>query len=307
MGTLHQIIEARGKHAALDTSFDRSVVEAAATYMADEDGGIGFLYSGWCQAALPHRKLPDAQGWQIAGERVTLVVEPGMRPTATGRPEPVGVPYGSRARLIMLYLQSEALRTASREVELGRSLRDWLARMGIPQGGKSISLVREQAERISRCRLTFQVTQGGRTGLVNQNIVDTAIFLEADNEGGQASLFVETAKLSEGFFEQLRKHPVPLEEAAIRAVNNNSMALDIYAWLAYRLHALPGPRPVTWKALRAQFGAGYGRQDNFTRKFTESLKLAIAVYPKAHVDVEDRGLVMHPSSPPVAPRHTAIR
>jgi hypothetical protein len=207
----------------------------------------------------------------------------------------------------MLYLQSESLRTGSREVELGRSLRDWLARMGIPQGGKSIALVREQAERISRCRLTFQVSHGGRTGLVNQNIVDTAIFLEADNETGQASLFVETAKLSEGFFEQLRKHPVPLEEAAIRAVNNNSMALDIYAWLAYRLHALPGPRPVTWKALRAQFGAGYGRQDNFTRKFTESLKLAMAVYPKAHVDVEDRGLVMHPSSPPVAPRQTAIR
>ena len=68
---------------------------------------------------------------------------------------------------------------------------------------------------------------------------------------------------------------MPLEEAAIRAINNNSMALDVYAWLAYRLHALTGPRPLTWKALKAQFGTGYGRPDNFARKFLDSLRLAL--------------------------------
>ena len=57
MGTLHDLIEAHGKHAALQSEVDRRAVEAAAAYMADEDNGIGFLYSGWCQAALPHRRL----------------------------------------------------------------------------------------------------------------------------------------------------------------------------------------------------------------------------------------------------------
>ena len=42
-------------------------------------------------------------------------------------------------------------------------------------------------------------------GSVNQNIVDTAIFLENDGATGQGSLFVETAKLSEGFFDHLEK------------------------------------------------------------------------------------------------------
>jgi hypothetical protein len=307
MGTIHELIEAHGKQAALQFDLDRSVVEAAATYMSDENGGIGFSYSGWCQAALPHKRLADDQGWQLVGERTTLVVEPGMRPGAAGRPVSVGVPYGSRARLIMLYLQSEALRTGGREVALGKSLRAWLGRMQIPQGGKSIAMVREQAERISRCRLTFQISSGGRTGLVNQNIVDTAIFLESDGRGGQESLFVETAKLSEGFYEQLRRHPVPLEEAAISAINNNSMALDIYCWLAYRLHVLNDRRPISWKALRAQFGCGYARQDNFARKFMESLKLAMAVYPAAKVDADNRGIVLHPSSAPVAPKGAAIR
>ena len=48
----------------------------------------------------------------------------------------------------------------------------------------------------------------------------------ADNST-QDDLFIETAKLSEGFFEQLQKHPVPIEEAAVKQIANNSMALDV--------------------------------------------------------------------------------
>jgi hypothetical protein len=307
MGTVHKLLEERGKQASLQLgSLSRREIEAAAAYMADEDSGIGFLYSGWCQAALPHRRLSDHEGWQIRGERVTMVVEPGMRPTADGKPTPIGVPYGSRARLIMLYLQSEAIRTGSREIELGRSLRGWLARLGIPVGGKSVEAVREQAERISRCRLTFQVRAGITTGLVNQSIMDSAIFLDLADDQRQGSLFVERARLSEGFFEQLTRHPVPLEEAAIRAVNNNSMALDIYAWLAYRLHSLPAARDISWIALKPQFGAGFSRMDNFRSTFLENLRLALAVYPAAHVAVEDAGLTLHPSRPPVSPKAKAV-
>jgi hypothetical protein len=220
MGSVHDLIEFRGKQEALKLEADRSVIEAAAAYMSDEDRGIGCLYSGWCQAALPHRRLADDQGWQIDGERVCLIVEPGMRRAASGKPEPVGVPYGSRARLILLRLQSEALRTGSREVELGKSLRDWLSRMGIPVGGASFKAVRDQTERISRCRLTFEVRHGGKVGMTNQTTMEGTIFLESDDPG-QGKLFAQTATLSEAFFQQLKRHPVPLEESAIRAIAVN--------------------------------------------------------------------------------------
>lgn len=305
MGAVHELIEARGRQGALQGEFDRRVVEAAIRYMSDEDSDVGFVYSGWAQAALPHRRLPDDETWQIQTERVTLLVEPGKRIVADGKPVSVGVPYGSRARLIMLYLQTEALRTGSREVELGRSLRAWLARMGIPHGGKSIKEVREQAERISRCRLTFHIQQGGRNGLFNQHIVDSALFLDGEDPS-QGSLFLETARLSETFFEQLQRHPVPIEEAAIRAINNNSMALDIYCWLAYRLHVLQGSRSITWKALHAQFGAGFLRLDHFRPRFIENLQLALAVYRDAKVEIDAKGLVLEPSRPPVPPRVASI-
>ena len=63
MGLVHDVLEAEGKQAALKADIARKVVEAAADYMADEEAGIGFLYSGWCQAALPHRRLPDETSW----------------------------------------------------------------------------------------------------------------------------------------------------------------------------------------------------------------------------------------------------
>lgn len=307
MGTVHELIEARGKQTALQLdAYSRNVIEAAAAYMADEDPGIGFLYSGWCQAALPHRRLPSDQGWQIDGERVRLVVEPGMRPGNTGKPEMIGVPYGSRARLILLRLQSEALRTNCREVELGKSLRDWLSRMGIPVGGRTLKDVRDQTERISRCRLTFEVRQGNRVGMANQSITDQAIFLDSDDPA-QGRLFAQIARLSEPFFEALKRHPVPIEESAVRAIANNSMALDVYAWLAYRLHSLVKPTPLSWRALKQQFGAGFSRIDNFKATFADNLALAEAVYPYAKIDRTTDGLVLHPSPPPVAPRIVAVR
>jgi hypothetical protein len=272
--------------------------------MADEDNGIGFLYSGLCQAALPHKKLADTTSWQIKSDHITLIVDPGSRPGHGDTPESVGVPYGSRARLIMLFLQSEALRTKSRQVTLGRSMRDWLTRMGVPIGGKSMCMIRDQAERISRCRLSFNISASRGMQIRQQTIVDDALFLDAE-DSAQGSLFLETAHLSERFFDELQRHPVPLEDAAIRAISNNSMSLDLYAWLAYRLHALKGPTPVSWPALKGQFGTGFRARHHFEASFTDNLRLALAVYRDAKVDVTERGVTLMPSKPPVTPRQIA--
>ena len=57
--------------------------------------------------------------------------------------------------MILLYLQTQAVRTGSREVALGRSMRDWMERMGLAVGGETAHALREQAARISACSLKF--------------------------------------------------------------------------------------------------------------------------------------------------------
>ncbi len=312
MGDVHDLIEAKGKQGAVNSGLaPRDVIEAASLHMSDEDNALAFAYSGWAQCALPHRRIPPDQLWEVVSDHVRLVVEPGRRPSGPGGDGPFefcGVPFGSYARLILLYLQTEALRTGSRDVELGRSWREWMKRIGVPWGGSSGKAVREQAELLSRCRLTFHLQGNGRSGLVNQSIVDRALFLEIPSEGSrQGRLALETAKLSEGFYEQLRKHPVPLEETSIKALANNSAALDCYIWLAYRLHSLSSPRLVTWKALKAQHGQGFAKLYHFKNKFPGVLSLATAVYSDAKVEVTEEGVILRPSRPPVAPRLVAIR
>ena len=303
MGRIHDQLLSHGRQESLaltSTAQDRAILDAAYRYMSDDEGSVGFLFSGWCQSALPHRRLPDDEVWLVRTDRVRLMVEPGSV-ERDGEVSRVGVPYGSRARLILLYLQSEAIRTQSRDIQLGRSLRVWLGKLGVPIGGKSVADVKDQCLRLSRCRMTFQIQQGNKTGFAAQNIVDTAMF---SDEGGSSLL--ETVRLSESFFAELQRHPVPLQESAIRPLSNNSQALDVYCWLAYRLHALAGPTDVSWAALRAQFGAGYNVQRVFRRRFKEALGLATSVYPDAKVEVTTMGVRLLPSAPAVPARLSKI-
>ena len=110
--------------------------------------------------------------------------------------------------------------------------------------------------------------------------------------------------LDEAFYEHLRRHPVPLREAALRELADRSLGLDIYIWLAYRLHNLDRPTPVRWAALRDQFGGNgsYSELRVFRREFRKALAPAVAAYPEAMIKVEEEGLILHPSRPPVAPR-----
>ncbi len=88
----------------------------------------------------------------------------------------------------------------------------------------------------------------------------------------------------------------------MRELADRSLSLDIYIWLAYRLHTLDRITPVRWAALSEQFGGTYARRRDFVRDFHRALAPAVSAYPEAKLEIEDEGLVLHPSHPPVAPK-----
>ena len=86
------------------------------------------------------------------------------------------------------------------------------------------------------------------------------------------------------------------------------LEVSIYVWLAYRLHSLKAPALLSWRALKTQFGNGFSQLNNFKTKFLPNLKLALSVYPDARVDDDGtRGIILHPSRPPVNPKALAAR
>jgi len=299
---VHQLVLVHGHERAreLVPLKQRLLVDIAAEVMADERQNIGISYTGFCLTSLPHKKLSDEQAWEKQGHRVTLLVEPGRLRTARGEMKLYGVPYGARARMILLYLQTQAIRTGSPQVGLGRSMRDWMERMGLSVGGETARSLREQAVRISACTLKFFWEEEGEArGFKRGAIIDSGLqFAIGDNAQGR--LWEDQVVLDPVFYKTLRDHPVPLLEAAIRQLRDRSISLDIYVWLAWRLHTIAKKTPISWSAIHSQFGAGFDKLFHFKPRFSEALAAAVAAYPEARVDIEERGIILHPSRPPVA-------
>ena len=116
----------------------------------------------------------------------------------------------------------------------------------------------------------------------------------------QPSLWQDRIRLDEAFYRALCDHPVPVSETALKAIGPRSMTLDVYIWLAYRLHALKRDTEVSWLALYAQFGAGFKRLRAFRAQFIESIELALAVYPDARISIDEAGVILRPSRPAIA-------
>src|ERR1700761_3079534 len=173
MAEVHQLIVREGIEEARRqaiTKHERMVIEAAYQVLSDESEKIGFTYSGFALTSLPHKPQPELV-WRREGHNLTMLVESGR-----GRDgKPLGLPYGSYARFILLFLQSEAIRTQSREIELGRSMRVWLGSMGLSIGGMTYKNVAEQARRISGCTLTFYTDRAGTQIESRGRFVKTAI------------------------------------------------------------------------------------------------------------------------------------
>jgi len=298
MAEVHQLIIQHGIEEARRqavTKHERMVIEAAYQVLSDDAEKMGFTYSGFALTSLPHKPQTELV-WKREGHNLTMLIQSGV--DRTGRP--LGLPYGSYARFILLFLQSEAIRTGSREIELGRSMRVWLGCMGLSIGGTTYRLVNEQARRISGCSLTFYADRAGAQIESRGGFVKTEITMSNVVNGDQPTLWQDRVLLDEDFYRALREHPVPLSEAALRAIGPRSMVIDIYIWLAYRLHALKRDVEVGWPALYAQFGAGVGRLRGFRKYFIDCLALAMAAYPEARVEIGQRGLILRPSRPAIA-------
>jgi Plasmid encoded RepA protein len=299
MAEIHQLIITHGVEEARKqavTKHERQLVEAAYQVLSEDAEKIGFTYSGFALTSLPHKPV-DSGVWRREGHNLTLVLQSGIDRNG----KPLGLPYGSYARFILLFLQSEAIRTGRREIELGRSMRAWLSSMGLSIGGTTYRLIGQQARRISGCRLTFFADRSGNEIRSQGGFVKSAITMSSAIDD-QPGLWQDVVLLDEDFYRALREHPVPLSERALRAIGPRSMTIDVYVWLAYRLHSLRRDTEVGWPSLYAQFGAGYKAIRQFRAHFIECLELALAAYPNANLAMSDRGIILRPSRPAIAAR-----
>lgn len=225
-----------------------------------------------------------------------------------GRLVPVGLPFGPKPRLILAHLNAEALRTKSPDIEIEASLSAFVKRLKLDPKGRNMRIIKDQLSRLSASSIRLGLIRDGHAITVNSHIV-TAFDLWFPKDDRQRVLWPSTIRLSLDYFDSLMKHAVPLDERAIAALSHSAMALDIYAWLAQRLWRVESKRGafIPWPALKDQFGWHYDRLRDFKRAFRLTIGLVSTQYQGARFHLDDCGMRLWQSPPPVTGRFAVIR
>ena len=301
------VVEKDGGRSTRNERLQR-LVDAAAATVADDPASILYQHTVFCQTGLPYRD-PGAEktSWERVNGRVHMAITAGMAlHPEQGRFVQLGLPYGPKPRLILAHLNAEALRCQSPEIEVEGSLTAFVKRLKLDPGGRTIGTIKDQLSRLAASHITLGMIRDGRSFTLNSQIV-TAFDLWFPKGEGQRVLWPSMLRLSSDYFDSLTKHAVPLHDHALMALSGNAMALDVYAWLAQRLHRVePGkPALVPWPALQEQFGWSYGRLTSFRIEFRRTLLLVKTQYQAANLELDGTGLTLRHSQPPVRGR-TAI-
>lgn len=266
---------------------------------------LAFQHTVFCQTSLPYRNPGDGvRLWQHEQGNVFLEVQAGRAfDPAVRKTVEVGLPWGTKPRLILAHLNAEALRQRSPVIEIEASLSAFVKRVRGFDGGRETRAFKEQLTRLSNATIRLAITRGDRAFQINTQVVNSFDLWLRKNDR-QRVLWPLTVKLSLDYFTSLQEHAVPLNEADLAALAHSAMALDVYAWLAQRLHRIEPKVPafVPWVALMAQFGSGYARMNHFKAAFRVALRQVIARYSEARIEADDRGLRLSNSSPPVSKR-----
>jgi hypothetical protein len=267
--------------------------------LAAREEGISFHYVPLIQCSFPHADPGELASFTRKNGWLELTL-------GTTRVES-GLPYGVPARLLTIYCASEAVRTRSPEIYLGRSVHEFLRLLDVPitRGERgSLRVYANQLLRLIHCTLSIDENireASGRTGLhIRQALFadEARLWWDDDRGVGQGS----SLQLSSVLFHSILERSAPLSTQAIKQLRKSPMDLDVYAWLVHRLFHLGRPSNVSWQQLSEQFGHAYSELRQFRRFFLDSLARVRVVYPEAKLALTETGVLLLPSRPHLAKR-----
>lgn len=283
------------------TPLQRRIIDAAADIIEAKADSPEFLHAVLCQVGLPRSKPKDRVFERRSGT-AALRLEAGQQylgPRSGFKELPL--PYGSRPRLVLYHLCSEAVRTKSKSIDIGGSLSDFLEKIGIETaGGHEYTRFKNQMTALCGVRMILGHSTGDCLTTINTAPVHR---FEAwtHYDGRQLGFWPGYLELSTEFYETLVDHAVPLDPRAIAALKGSALALDIYTWLAHRLCRVRNGRgaKISWSNLKEQFGQEYRISKDFKKEFKAELRKVLIVYPDAKIDDAIGGIILHSSPPPI--------
>jgi hypothetical protein len=285
------------------TPIKRRLIESSVKISAKLADDILFQHTVFCQTVLPYRNPgPEVQIWEREQGNIKLYIKAGEAyHPITKRFKITGLPFGTAARLILCHINTEALRTGSPVIEIEGSMTAFISRLqGFSPNGAQIRKFKDQLIRLSTSIIRLVAVQETCTVQINTQIISTFdLWVERLEE--ERFLFPKKIQLGTDYFDSLQEHAIPLDERAVVALAHSAMALDVYCWLAQRLHRVDPKRGqfIPWTALHQQFGQGYKDIRFFRRVFLATLKMVKTQYPASRFGIDKGGMMLGNSPPPI--------
>ena len=265
----------------------------------EADPDLGFMARTMALCSLPRSNPGNRLQYKRVNGPFTLYM------TAGGGNK---LPYGNLPRLMLAWVCTEAVRTRSRELVLGRSLSEFMRTLDIySNSGRVHTRLRNQMKRLFGCTVTMVYEEPGGFARISSFVADKHEFWWNERKPDEPSLWESKIELGEKFFNEIVRHPVPIDMNTLTALKRSPLGLDLYLWLVYRTFALRAPKRITWRLLYSQFGAHPDKaSDNntvqaFRYKVIRELKKIKLAWPELNYTTAPGLLILHPSTPTIAP------
>ena len=218
------------------------------------------------------------------------------------------LPFGNLPRLLLAWVSTEAVRTQSRELVLGRSLAGFMRTLGVYSSGGRVQIrLRNQMRRLFSATVQLVYEDQHGEARVSSSVADRTELWWNERKPDEPSLWESKLRLGEDFFNEIIQHPVPIDMNTLTSLKRCSLGIDLYLWLVYRTFPLRAPQRIAWRQVYRQFGLHPDKASdkrtvlNFRSQALRELKKIKLAWPGLNYSMAPGVLILHPSTPAIAP------
>lgn len=268
----------------------------------ESEPDLGFMARMLALCSLPRTNPGRRKEYVRRNGPYTLVMTSGYNKR---------LPYGNLPRLLMAWVSTEAVRTRNHELVLGRSLSEFMRKLDISSTSGGTwgirTRLRNQMSRLFSASVSLVYEAEGVQARVSSFIADRAEFWWDPKRPNNPTLWDSKIRLGEEFFQEIIRHPVPLDMNILKSMRRSPLGLDLYMWLNYRLFGMKNPAKLKWRDLYRQFGAhpsnasDWKTVNDFRTKCLRELKKIKEAWEGFDYGLIRGALVLFPTPPSVSP------
>ena len=175
---------------------------------SEADPDLGFMARTMALCSLPRSNPGNRKEYKRVNGPFTLYMVAGGGNK---------LPYGNLPRLLLAWVCSEAVRTRSRVLILGKSLSEFMRALGIYSShGRTQTRLRNQMDRLFHASVELNYEDKHGKQFIASRVVDRREFWWNERKPNQPSLWDSEIRLGEDFFNEIISHPIPIDMNTLR-------------------------------------------------------------------------------------------